>query len=163
MLFQLLLILATLSCGLVAGFLFAFAVVVMPGTATLSDDAFLRAFQVIDGVIQRNHPLFILVWVGSAIVLLAATVVGFGQLDGAGRLLLGAAVLVYLVGVQLPTIAINVPLNNKVQTIETEALDEPTLAAARQDFEPRWNRWNTIRTWLATLVSVLLLAVLLRL
>ena len=163
MAFQLSLILATLLCSLVAGFVFAFAVVVMPGTSTLSDGDFLRAFQVIDRVIQRNQPLFLLVWMGSAIALLASAALGFGQLDGTGRLLLGTAAVVYLFGVQLPTITINIPLNNKVQALEIEAMDEPALAVARQEFEPRWNRWNTIRTILATLVSVLLLVLLLRL
>jgi uncharacterized membrane protein len=59
--FHLTLILATLLCSLVAGFLFAFAVVVMPGIARLDDASFLRAFQVIDRVIQNNHPLFMVV------------------------------------------------------------------------------------------------------
>lgn len=161
--FPLALILAALLCSLVAGFVFAFAVVVMPGTATLNDGEFLRSFQVIDRVIQNNQPLFLLVWMGSVLALLAAAALGFGQLDGTGRLLMGAAVLVYLVGVQLPTITINVPLNNKVQATEIEAMDEPALAVARQNFESGWIRWNTIRTVLAALVSVLPLVLLLRL
>jgi uncharacterized membrane protein len=37
---------------LVAGFLFAFAAVIMPGIRSLGDRAFIRAFQVIDRVIQ---------------------------------------------------------------------------------------------------------------
>ena len=37
--------LACLLCSLVAGFLFAFAVVVMPGIKSLGDGEFLRAFQ----------------------------------------------------------------------------------------------------------------------
>ena len=62
------LIAATVLNGLVAGFVFAFAVVVMPGLGTLPDRDFLRAFKRVDGVIQDNQPLFILVWVGSAAV-----------------------------------------------------------------------------------------------
>ena len=44
--FQVTLIVATFLCTLVAGFVFAFAVVVMPGIRTLGDCEFLRAFQV---------------------------------------------------------------------------------------------------------------------
>ena len=62
--FQLTFIVATLLCSLVAGFVFACAVVVMPGTGNLSDGGFLRAFQVIDRVIQKNQPVFLLVWMG---------------------------------------------------------------------------------------------------
>ena len=86
-----------------------------------------------------------------------------GRLDGTGRVLIIVAVLVYLLGVQLPTITINVPLNNTVQTLEIDAMDETALEVARQDFESRWNYWNSIRTVLASLVSVLLIILLLRL
>lgn len=161
--FQLTLIVATVLCSLVAGFVFAFAVVVMPGIANLGDGEFLRAFQTMDRVIQNSQPLFMLVWMGSVIALLAAAALGFGQLDGTGRLLIIVAALVYLLGVQLPTVTINVPLNNTVQTLDIETMDESALATARRDFEQRWNYWNSTRTILASLVSVLLIILLLRL
>jgi uncharacterized membrane protein len=160
--FELTLITATLLCTLVAGFLFAFAVVVMPGIGALNSRNFLRAFQVIDGVIQNNHPIFVLAWVGSVVALLASAALGLGRLDGVGRLLMGAAVLVYLVGVQLPTIMVNIPLNNAVQALQTDGMDEAALEAARFSFESRWTYWNIIRTALASLVSVLLMILLLR-
>ena len=37
------------------------------------------------------------------------------------------------------------------------------LAAARADFEPRWNRWNRVRTVVSTLTSVLLIVLVWRL
>lgn len=160
--FQATLILATFLCSLVAGFLFAFAIVIMPGIRNLNDREFIQAFQVIDGVIQNNQPIFLLVWIGSALALVAATVLGFGagQLDGAGRLLIILAALVYLLGVQLPTISINVPLNIKLQSLDVDAIDAPSRRLARNEFEPRWNRWNSIRTVLASLTSALLLVLL---
>ena len=54
------LIVSTLLCALVTGFIFTYAVVVMPGFAKLDDRDFIRAFQVTDGVIQNNQPLFML-------------------------------------------------------------------------------------------------------
>jgi uncharacterized membrane protein len=161
--FPITLIVATFLCTLVAGFVFAFAVVVMPGIRTLGDGEFLRAFQVMDRVIQNNQPIFMVVWVGSAIALVASAALGFGQLDGTGRVLAIAAVVVYLLGVQLPTIVINIPLNNKVQTLAIADMDEAARAAARREFEARWNFSNTTRTILACVVSVLLMVLLLRL
>ncbi len=154
---------AALLCTLVAGFLFAFSVVAMPGIGTLGDGEFLRAFRAMDRVIQNTQPLFLAVWVGSVVALLAAAGIGFGLLDSVGRLLLAGAAIVYLVGVQLPTIAVNIPLNNAVQALEIDSLDESARAAARRDFEPRWNAWNSIRAVLACVTSSLLLALLLRL
>ena len=48
------LIVSTLLCALVTGFIFTYAVVLMPGFAKLDDRDFIRAFQVTDGVIQNN-------------------------------------------------------------------------------------------------------------
>jgi uncharacterized membrane protein len=154
--FPLILILATLLCALVAGLLFAFAIVTMPGIKKLNDSEFIRAFQVMDGVIQNNQPIFMLVWIGSALTLLLAAVLGFGQLDLAGKGILLTAALLYIIGVQLPTGMINVPLNNQLQTLDTGKMHASAQAAARLDFEPRWNQWNRIRTVVATLVTTLL-------
>lgn len=161
--FQAALILATFLCSLVAGFLFAFSVVVMPGIRSLSDREFIRAFQVMNRVIQNNQPVFILVWVGSVVILITSAVLGIGQLNGIERLLLIFTALAYLLGVQLPTVTINIPLNNKLQTLDTDAMDETAQKTAREDFEPRWNQWNSIRAALSSLVSALLIILLFRL
>ena len=154
---------ATLLCSLVAGFVFAFACVTMPGIGKLGDREFLRSFQVMDRVIQNNQPLFVLVWAGSVLALVLAAVIGLGRLAGLDRTLLLVAVVVYLVGVQLPTLTINVPLNNRLQALDLEGMPDDALADARAAFEPRWNLWNQIRTVLATLTTALLLLVILRL
>lgn len=155
-LFLVALVAATVLCSLVAGFLFAFAVVAMPGIGRLSDREFIRAFQVMDRIIQDNHPLFLVVWVGSVVTIIAAFFLGFRQLAGAELLLMIAATLTYVFGVQLPTVTINIPLNNKLQSLNTTALDDAESAAARRGFEPRWNKWNQIRTALSFVASALL-------
>ena len=133
--FQITLFVATFLCSLVAGLLFVFAAVVMPGIRNLNDREFIRAFQVMDRVIRNRQPLFMLVWVGSVVALVTAAVLGIGQLDGAERLLIIVAVLAYLVGVQLPTVTINIPLNNRLQTLNVDAMNDTTHEAARKDFD----------------------------
>lgn len=159
--FEVTLVLATFLCTLVAGFLFAFAVVVMPGIRSLGDGEFLRAFQVMDRVIQDRQPIFLLVWVGSVIALVASAALGFGELEGTRRLLLIVAVVLYLLGVQVPTALINIPLNNRLQALAIADMDSPARAAARLEFESRWNAANWTRTILAGGVSILLLILLL--
>jgi len=161
--FQFALILATFLCSLVAGFLFAFAIVAMPGIRSLNDREFIRAFQVMDLVIQNNQPVFVLVWLGSVVALVTSTVLGIGQLDGAGLVLIICAALAYLIGVQLPTFTINIPLNKKLQTLDVDAMNETMQKTARKDFEPRWNRWNSIRAMFASLASALLIILIFRL
>jgi uncharacterized membrane protein len=161
--FQAVLMVAAFLCSLVAGFLFAFAVVVMPGIRSLDDGGFIRSFQVIDRVIQNSQPLFVFVWVGSVLSLLAAAVLGFWVLSGTDRLLIIVAALVDVLCVQLPTVAINIPMNNAFQELDSDTMNETTRKRAREDFEPRWNRWNVFRAASASLVSILLAGLLLRL
>ena len=160
-LLELILILATLLCALTAGLVFAFASVVMPGIGKLGDREFIRSFQVIDGVIQAGQPVFGLVWMGSVVALLLSAVMGGLQLDGMERAFVIFSALVYVLGVQVPTFRINVPLNNSLQRLDVDAMDKDALASARRAFENRWVRWNSIRTVVASLVSVALMFVLL--
>ena len=162
-LFQVALLLATTLCLLVAGFLFAFAVVVMPGIRSLDDGSFIRSFQAIDRVIQNNKPLFILVWVGSVPAILAAAALGLLTLDGVDRVFVVCAALVYVCCVQGPTVAVNIPLNNELQRLDVAAMNEAARRDARTKFEARWNTWNAIRTTCASVVGIALMLLLLRL
>ena len=161
-LIKFLILLSALLCSLVAGLVFTFAIVVMPGIRCLKDADFLKSFKAMDGVIQNNQPIFMLVWIGSAVVLLASTVLGFWKLDGLDRILLFIACAIYLIGVHLPTVTINIPLNNHLQSQDIDAMSEPTLLETTKKFESRWLRWNAIRTVLAILATVLLLVLLTR-
>lgn len=158
--FQISLIVATLFCILVNGFILLYAIVVMPGFAKLKDGEFLRAFQVTDGIIQDDQPLFLTIWLGSIIAIIIATVLGFLLLDGFSKWLLLILALVYVLGVHLPSFKINFPLNNHLQTLDIDNLSLSEHAAERERFESRWNQVNVIRTAIASLVSVLLIILL---
>jgi uncharacterized membrane protein len=71
-----------------------------------------------------------------------------------GLLVAGAAVSV--VGVHLPTVAVNIPLNNRLQAVDVGVLDGSAAERVRVGFESRWTRWNLART-VASVVAVLLL------
>jgi uncharacterized membrane protein len=156
------LLIATFLCSLVAGFLFAFAAVVMPGIGSMDDGGFIRAFQVIDRVIQKNQPLFTVVWAGSVGALGVATALGVQNVTGTDRLILIGAALIYVLGVQLPTVTINVPLNNQLQKIDSVTMTTASQSNVRDAFERRWNRWNVLRTACASLTSLALMLLLWR-
>ena len=162
-LIQFAVLLSALFCSLVAGLVLTFAIVVMPGIKTLGDLDFLRSFKAMDRVIQNNHPIFMLVWIGSAVVLVASTVLGIWRLEGLDRILLIVACVIYIFGVQVPTVTINIPLNDQLQSLDLDAMPNPEVLATAENFGSRWLRWNTIRTVVATLTTVLLLVLLVRL
>lgn len=158
--FLILLITGTLLTALVAGLLFTFALIVMPGIRSLGDREYVRAFQEMDGIIQRKHPLFVLVWGGSTLLLLLSALFGIWVLDGIVSTLLPAAAAIYILGVQLPTGMVNLPLNNSLQKIDVETADEEAISVSRREFESRWTRWNLLRTGAAVGVTAGLLFVL---
>ena len=156
------LMLTIMLCSLVAGLLFGFAIVVMPGIAKLTDKEYLLTFKHMDGIIQNNQPLFILVWAGSILSVIISLILGIMNLSGTQIYLLIFASILYLLGVQLPTFRFNIPLNNTLQNLDIESLEESEATLSRVDFELPWNRWNKIRTVNAILAVSMLLLLLVR-
>lgn len=154
------LIFSILFCSLVGGFIFTYAVVVMPGLSNLNDKDFLRTFQVTDAIIQNKQPLFLFIWIGSIVAILTTVLVSLlivGLKETWLIVLIGVA---YLLGVQGITIAIHIPLNNHIQKLKIQEQNDKTLADERLKFETKWNFFNTIRTGIAISVSGLLLILL---
>ncbi len=137
---------STLLCALVTGFVFTYAVVVMPGLAKLTDREFIRAFQVTDGVIQNNQPIFMIVWVGSLISVIGTLIVSLMGPYLVETVLVVIAGFVYLLGVQGLTVLVHLPLNRRIQTVNVEERDANALREERLLFETRWIRFNWIRT-----------------
>ena len=153
------LICSILSCTLVTGFTLLYAVVIMPGLSKLDDKEFIKAFQVTDGVIQDNQPLFILIWLGSVISVVGAILSSIISVGLPEAWLIVFVGVVYLLGVQGITLSVHLPLNNHIKKINIEKTDNKTLSVERQKFETRWNFFNTIRTGISFLVSLTLLLV----
>ncbi len=137
---------STLSCALVTGFVFTYAVIVMPGLAKLTDKEFIRAFQVTDGLIQNNQPIFMIVWVGSVISVISTLIVSLMGPYLVETVLVIIAGFVYLLGVQGLTVLVHLPLNRRIQTVNVEEWDASALREERLLFETRWIRFNWIRT-----------------
>ena len=154
------LIFSILTCCLVTGFIFTYAVVVMPGLSKLNDKEFLRAFQVTDGIIQNNQPLFMLAWVGSIIAILSLILIAIVFIGISKTWLIVLVGVVYLLGVQGITISIHIPLNNHIQQLNIDELNEQNLSEERKKFEKKWNNFNIIRTVIAFSVSAILLLIL---
>ena len=154
------LVFAALTCSLVTGFIFTYAVVVMPGFSKLDDKEFLRASQVTDGIIQNNQPLFMLTWVGSIISVLSVIAISIFSLGLSEAWIIFIVGLIYLLGVQGITISIHLPLNNRIQSIDINNMNNQSLNEERTKFELRWNYFNKIRTFIAFSTSLSFLLIL---
>ena len=155
--FYFFLFLSIFSCSLVTGFIFTYAIIVMPGLSKLSDKEFLKAFQVTDAVIQNKQPIFMLIWVGSIVSVLSLILISIAYVGLSETWLIVLVAIIYLLGVQGITILIHLPLNNQIQKINLEKLKDENLKNERLNFETKWNFFNNIRTTIAFFVSLTLL------
>ena len=150
---------SALLCLLVTGFILTFAIVVMPGIAKLEDKDFLKAFQVTDGIIQGNQPLFLFIWLGSVISVLATMVSAVIIPEFRDAWLIICVGGVYLIGVQGLTMAVHLPLNSRIKKLDISKLDNEVVKKERLNFEKKWNFYNKIRTGISFFVSLFFLTV----
>ena len=141
------LILATLTVGGVAGIVGLYANTLMPGLGRTDDRTFVGAFQAIDTRII--NPLFLGTFFGGLVFSGLAALLHLDSEYRSGLPWIVAAFVLYL-GVIVVTVAVNVPLNDGIKAAGSP--DRITdLAAVRAEFnEARWTRWNTVRVVLTT-------------
>ncbi len=148
-------IVAVLSLTLtaaVSGVFFAYSNSVVPGLDAVRPEQAITAMNSLNRTIL--NPLFLTTFVGPPIAtVLAGILILVDGATTAGLLYLAAA-LVYLAGCVAPTAAVNVPLNNGLDTGTVPAdLDE--AGRTWHDYSHRWTRWNHVRA-AASLVAVAL-------
>ena len=149
-----------LLSALVTGFILTYALVIMPGLSNFDDKEFIKVFQVTDGIIQNNQPIFILIWVGSIMSVLGTiitSILSLGILDAWIIIFVG---VVYLLVVQGITISIHLPLNKSIQNIDINSSNSETLSKMRKSFETKWNYFNNVRTVVAFFVVLIFLLIL---
>lgn len=134
-------LLCLLWVGVMAGFFWAFSVVVVPGLADADPLAALAAMQAINRAV--DNALFFAGFFGApflCLLLIARGLVRRG--DRAARVALAGAV-VYLVGVFGVTVGFNVPLNDDLAPLDPT---RPENAAAMTAYLADWRVWNDVRT-----------------
>ncbi|MFI6514146.1 DUF1772 domain-containing protein [Spirillospora sp. NPDC050679] len=139
------LLLSTLSAGLMAGLFAAFAYAVMPGFRQGSDRTLVEGMQRINVAII--NPVFMSAFMGGLLLLIAAVALQW-RAGGPALPWVIAGLVLYLV-MFLVTSGVNVPLNNRL----AEAGDPARiadLAAVREAFEARWVTWNIVRALAST-------------
>ena len=128
---------AILGAGLTAGLFFGWAVSVNPGLRRVADETYIETMQRVNVAIV--NPLFILVFLGTPIALVAAALAN-------GSAWLWASALTYIVGVLGVTIGGNIPLNNSLDEFDLPAADAGASVQRRHSYETPWVRWHNVRT-----------------
>tara|TARA_B100000003_G_C10707970_1_gene281810 strand:+ start:67 stop:528 length:462 start_codon:yes stop_codon:yes gene_type:complete len=149
MVIDILLVIIILQIGLTSGLLFIFAFAVNPGLARLSEEEYFRAMKYINIVIL--NPIFFLVFMGPLITMPILTYMSWN--DSSMFILIPISTILYLLGVLLITAIKNVPLNNKL-----EKLNSTEFKGVFIWYRKPWNFWHNIRTFFS-IISFLMLII----
>ncbi|GLW09195.1 membrane protein [Microtetraspora sp. NBRC 13810] len=137
---ELVLMLATVTTGLIAGLYYAYACSVMLGLRKVGDRVFIDVMQRINVAIQNG--VFLIAFLGAALFAIAVIVLDLAAGRGLSVPVVAGCVL-YVLSLVI-TFGINIPLNNRLDAAgEPSGIADP--AAVRASFEATWNRWNVMR------------------
>ncbi len=139
--------------GLSAGFFYAWAVSVIPGTKKVTDLVYLETMQSINKEIL--NPMFFLIFFGSLLLLAISAVQQYGS--GMVFWMILASMVTYLIGTFGVTAFGNVPLNNQLEALSLSELSNVEIIKWREHYEPVWNKLHTIRTVFSVISFYLIL------
>ena len=129
--------------GLSAGFFYAWAVSVIPGTLKIADSTYLETMQSINRAIL--NPAFYLIFFGPIIFLIVSGIYEY-PVNKTSFVLLLISFIAYLIGTFGVTAFGNVPLNDQLDILKLAELNIDQLTEFREYYEERWNRLHLIRT-----------------
>ena len=145
-------LLAAVGCGLMAGLFFAFSNFVMKALVRLPSEQGMAAMQLINVTVL--NPLFLLIFLGTAVLSVVLGVYSLTHWGAAGSLWLVVGGACYLLGTFGVTMAFNVPLNNLFAQTDPSA---STSADIWSSYVSRWLRWNHVRAVMATAATASLI------
>lgn len=134
-------LLVCIGAALVGGVFFAFSAFVMRALSQLPESQGIAAMQRINVVVL--NPLFLGVFVGTAVLAGIGVVAGFLPWGEPRSVLLLVSGIGYLVGSFGVTAAFNVPRNERLARMDSQSLE---AAAYWPVYVREWLLWNHVRT-----------------
>lgn len=153
--------LAILLTGLMAGIFFTWSNAVKPGIGKLSDIEYLRALQSMNRVILNNA--FKIIFLGAIIAVVLVPVFYFNLYPKNIFWLFVFTLIIYWIGVFGVTVSGNIPLNEILDKTNLESITSEEIKTLRKSIEIKWNNFNLIRcissgiTFILLIVSFLIL------
>ena len=153
--------LAILLTGLMAGIFFTWSNAVKPGIGKLSDIEYLTALQSMNRVILNNA--FKIIFLGAIIAVALVPVFYFNLYPRNIFWLFVFTFIIYWIGVFGVTVSGNIPLNEILDKTNLESITSEEIKTLRKSIEVKWNNFNLIRcissgiTFILLIVSFLIL------
>lgn len=132
---------SAIGCGLLAGLYFAFSTFIMGALGRIEPSAGIAAMNSINAMILRSS--FMPLFMGSSLaaLILAGIALFQWQQPGSAAILAGGAI--YVIGMFVCTMALNVPLNDELAAVDPARIEADDVWAR---YLRDWTLWNHVRT-----------------
>ena len=144
---------AAAGAALVGGVFFGFSNFVMAGLGRLAPEQGATAMNSIN--VTVINPAFMTALFGTGLLCLIAAAMALGSLGTLDGKLILAAALLYVIGCDGVTMALNVPLNN---ALARAPVGTPEGAALWARYLKDWTFWNSVRTAASFAAAILFVA-----
>jgi uncharacterized membrane protein len=141
------------GAALVGGVFFGFSNFVMAGLGRLAPEQGATAMNSIN--VTVINPAFMTALFGTGLLCLIAAAMALGSLGTLDGKLILAAALLYVIGCDGVTMALNVPLNN---ALTATPVGTPEGAALWTRYLKDWTFWNSVRTAASFAAATLFIA-----
>jgi uncharacterized membrane protein len=141
---------AALSSGLIAGVFFAFSVFIMKAFSHIPNAQSIVAMNSINKIITRS--LFMPLFFGSSIISLLLIIISLMKWSEPDAVLTLTAGMIYIVGMFMCTIILNVPLNNSLAKVDPNSEEAGDVWI---NYLKTWTNWNHVRA-IASLATCVL-------
>lgn len=132
---------AALGAALVGGVFFGFSNFIMAGLGRLPPAQGAAAMNAIN--VTVINPAFMIALFGTGLLCLVAAALSLGSLGALDAKLILAGALLYVLGCDGVTMALNVPLNNALAAAASGTSEADALWAR---YLKEWTLWNSVRT-----------------
>ncbi len=140
-LLDLALLVSALGCGLMAGFFFAFSILVMKALGAIPPAYGISAMQSIN--VTVINPWFLVPFFGMAVLSVLLSIAAVLRWHEPGAAYVVAGGLLYFLGTFMVTMLFNVPRNNALAAVAATSTEGAALWA---DYLIAWTKWNHVRT-----------------
>ena len=141
-------LLALIFNGAMFGFFFAWTCSTMWGLDAADPNVAIAAMQAMNASV-RNW-VFAPAFFGTPVLLALASLVAWRNGKPQAAICLAVSCLTYVLGAMVPTMTVNVPMNEALAAVETP-LDLAGAQETWRNYSGPWQFWNTVRTVLAGL------------
>lgn len=145
-------VIAVIASALVAGIFLAFSDFIMRSLRDTNPEGGIEAMQIINRYVYRS--IFMILLMGMVPYSVLLSLFAFFAISGISLYFIWTGSLLYIVGVVLLTGFCNVPMNQKLDSMDFSSAE---CKEYWNEYVLVWTRWNHIRTTCSVISSILFL------